>query len=76
MTPRDIKTVMEAHADKMMAVPGVVGVAIGETEDRAPCILVLTSVSAEEIGDRVPDTIEGHPVRLFESGEIRPMGGE
>jgi hypothetical protein len=76
MTQRNIKTVMEAHAGGLMAVPGVIGVAIGETEDRTPCILVLVSLSAEELGGRVPDTLEGHPVRLFESGEIRPMRGE
>jgi len=75
MMQHDIKTVMEAHAGVLMAVRGVTGVAIGETEDGAPCILILITVSAEEFRGRVPETIEGHPVRLLESGEIRPMRG-
>lgn len=76
MTQHDIKTVMEAHAGVLMAVRGVTGVAIGETEDGDPCILILISVSEEEFGGRVPETLEGHPVRLRESGDIRPMSGE
>ena len=73
MRQRDIKTVMEAHADELMALPGVTGVAIGELEDRTPCILVLTVESPDKISGGIPDILEGHPVRLLESGEIRPM---
>ena len=69
---RDINKVMEAHAAGLMALPGVHGVAVGETEEGAPCILVLAS-DAVEAGRIVPGVIEGHPVRILESGEIRPM---
>jgi hypothetical protein len=64
---------MESHSAELMAMPGVAGVAIGETEDGTPCILVLSAVEADDIRGRVPREIEGHPVRIFESGEIRPM---
>lgn len=73
MRQRDIKTVMEAHAGVLMAIPGVTGVAIGELEDRTPCILVLVVESPDKIARGIPDILEGHPVRLLESGEIRPM---
>ena len=73
---RDIKTVMEAHVDELMAIPGVTGVAIGELDDNTPCILVLTVESPAETGDGIPDMLEGYPVRLLESGEIRPMRGD
>ncbi len=75
MRPRDIKTVMEVHADELMAIPGVTGVAIGEMEDKTPCILVLVVDSSGEIVRDVPDILEGYPVRLLESGEIKPMRG-
>jgi hypothetical protein len=67
---------MEAHVDELMAIPGVTGVATGELDDRTPCILVLTAESPDEIDLGVPDILEGYPVRLLESGEIRPMRGD
>ncbi len=69
----DINTVLESHAAGLMAVPGVAGVAVGETDDGTPCILVLSAVDVDEIRGEVPGEIEGHPVRISYSGEIRPM---
>ncbi len=73
---RDINTVMEVHVNGLMAIPGVTGVAIGEMEDKTPCILVLVVEETDEINRRVPEVLEGHPVRILESGEIRPMRGD
>jgi len=70
---RDINAVMESHVDDLMAIPGVVGVAVGELEDKTPCILVLISEETDKIRQDVPQELEGHPVRLMVSGEIRPM---
>ena len=70
---RDINTVMESHTSELMAIPGVVGVAIGETEDKTPCILVLVLEESAEIKSKVPKVLEGHPVRLLVTGEIEPM---
>ena len=73
MPDTDINTVMEAHVDGLMAIPGVTGVAVGETENGTPCILVLVVEETEEINQKIPDQLEGHPVRLMVSGEIKPM---
>jgi hypothetical protein len=72
---RDINAVMEAHAGELMAIPGVVGVAIGETEDKTPCILVLVKEETDQIKKAVPPKLEGHSTRLLVTGEIKPMGG-
>lgn len=72
----DINTVMESNTDSLMAIPGVTGVAIGEMEDKTPCILVLVVEETDEINRMIPKTLEGHPVRIFESGEIKPMRGD
>ena len=71
---RDIDKVVKEHAARLMAVSGVHGVAVGETGDGTPCILVLAGPGAEKIGCQLPKTIDGHPVRILESDEIRPMG--
>jgi hypothetical protein len=73
MPKRDINSVMEAHVEELMAIPGVTGVAIGETDQRVPCILVLILEDSEEITGKLPKEIEGHPVRTMVTGEIVPM---
>jgi hypothetical protein len=73
---RDIKTVMEAHVDDLMRIPGVTGVAIGELEDGTPCIQVYVAEKSDEIVKKIPKQLEGHPVDIIESGVIRPMGDD
>lgn len=70
---RDINAVMEAHAAELMAIPGVVGVAIGQTDDKSPCIMVLILEKKDEILNKLPRDIDGYPVCPFVSGEIKPM---
>ena len=80
MTPqppgRDINAVMEDHVQELMAMDGVVGVAVSETGEGVPCIMILLLELTDARKRALPETIEGHPVCLFESGEIRPLGGE
>jgi len=73
---KDIQKVMDAHVNELMAIPGVVGVAIGALDDGKPCILVLVVKKTAETGKRIPRMIEGYPVKIDESGEIRAMPGD
>ena len=74
MTPsRDIKLVMEAHVDQLMAMPGVVGVAIGELKNGAPCIQVLVIERTRELRRKIPKTLEGYHVDVIVSGVIKPL---
>ncbi|RME27325.1 MAG: hypothetical protein D6800_05240, partial [Candidatus Zixiibacteriota bacterium] len=60
----------------LMAIPGVVGVAVGVLEDSTPCIKVYVVNKTDEIKKRVQSELEGHPVRVEVSGEIKPMSGQ
>lgn len=71
-----IQKAMEAHVDELMAIPGVVGVAIGALKGGRPCILVLVVKKTAENRSLIPVEIEGYPVKIEESGEIRPMPGD
>lgn len=73
MPQRDIKTVMDAHVDSLMKIPGVVGVAIGQLDDGTPCIIVMVKELTAERKATLPHQIEGYPVRIDETGTIRPM---
>jgi len=76
MSIDDAIRVMDAHVNELMAIPGVVGVAVGALENGKPCIKVLVAKKTAEHGERIPKEIEGYPVAIEESGTIRPMSGD
>ena len=74
MPTRDIQTVQEANIPTLMALDGVVGVAIGERDDHTPCIVIYVKEMTEALRAALPTALEGHPVRVEVTGEIRPLG--
>jgi hypothetical protein len=63
--------VQERNTPALMAMPDVVGTAVGATEDGQPAILVLT---VRPLGEgRLPAELDGLPVREYVTGVIRPM---
>lgn len=76
MPADDIKVVMEAHVDELMAIAGVVGVAIGALDDGRPCIRVLIIEDDPELRGRIPRELEGYPVVIDVTGEIRALSDE
>ena len=67
---RSIDDVLAAHTDSLMAVPGVVGTAIGLC-DSERCIKVLVADSASA-ARRIPTRLEGYRVVVEVTGTIRP----
>lgn len=65
-----IETALARHTDWLMALPGVVGVAQGESGGR-PAISVLVVRRTPELEASIPRTLDGFPVVLVESGELR-----
>jgi len=76
MPVRPVAQVIAAHADTIMAVPGVVGLYESRTDDGSPCIKILVVRLDDALRSRLPRTLEGHPVLIEESGEIRAMPGD
>ncbi len=72
MPQRTIEQVQEEHTDEWMAIPGVVGTAIGLYEGK-PCIKIFTSRKPQQIREKIPSTIEGYPVIIEETGEFRAL---
>ncbi|HEX2962723.1 MAG TPA: hypothetical protein VHO43_13075 [Ignavibacteriales bacterium] len=70
---RSIEEVMNAHTDELMSIPDVNGVYIGELENGQECITVLVSKKTELHKKKIPTKIEGYPVIIEETGEIRPL---
>jgi hypothetical protein len=76
MSIDDAIRVMDAHVKELMAIPGVAGVAVGALDDGRPCIQVLVVKMSSDLLDRIPKEIEGYPVDIQETGEIRAMPGD
>ncbi|TMQ69961.1 MAG: hypothetical protein E6K80_10035 [Candidatus Eisenbacteria bacterium] len=68
---RPIAAVLADHSAELMAMPGVVGVGQGELKDHTPCIRVFLARRDRALEKRIPSRIEGHPVDVVVSGEIR-----
>src|SRR5436305_11607013 len=72
---RDINVVLAAHDKKLLAIPGAVGVYVGTLQDRrTPCLKVMLARKTPDSARKVPRSIEGYPVIMEVTGEIRPLG--
>lgn len=74
----DITDTVRRHTDRLMALPNVVSVGVGEMGS-TPAILV--GVTGEQpSGEAIPETLEGHPVVVQTIGRptIQPLeeGGD
>ena len=71
---RDINDVLRGHDHELLAIKGVVGVYVGLQDDgKTPCLKVMVVAKSPEIEKAVPKTIEGFPVIVEVTGEIRPL---
>jgi hypothetical protein len=68
---RSIDEVLKSHTDSLMALPGVVGTAIGLC-DGERCIKVLVADSSVATKARIPARLEGYRVVTEVTGTIRP----
>ena len=73
MPEKTIRTVLKEHTASLMALPGVVGTAEGKCDGK-PCIKVYVKEKSPEIVKQIPAEIEGYPVTIQETGEIRALG--
>jgi hypothetical protein len=75
-TPRrDINDVLRAHDKELLALPGVVGVYVAALDDgKTPCLKVMLAQKSAETERAIPKTLEGYPVLVEVTGEIRPLG--
>jgi hypothetical protein len=72
MTRNTIEEVYKRRSDQLMAISGVVGIAIGEREGK-PCIMVLVDKRTPELINKIPSELEGYPVVVQETGPIRAL---
>ncbi len=72
MAGKSIKEVLAEQSPILMALPGVVGTAQGLC-DKKPCIVIYVIQKTPDLEKKIPPTLEGYPVRIEETGEIRAL---
>jgi hypothetical protein len=72
MQEEKIGEVLKKHTKSFMSVPGVVGTAQGLC-DGNPCIKVLVTDEFSKSEQKIPGSVEGYPVVIEKTGEIRPL---
>ncbi|MDA1257791.1 MAG: hypothetical protein O3C10_08105 [Chloroflexi bacterium] len=70
MASKSIESVVAKAVDSLMALPGVVGVGIGE-HGGEPCIRVMVDTATPTIRAGIPDQLSGYPVIVDETGPIK-----
>jgi hypothetical protein len=75
MPGRTIESVFGEHKGNLLAISGVVGVAIGESNGKG-CIRVFVSRKDTKLLTQVPHSIEGYKVIVDETGEMRALNIE
>ena len=73
MPERPIADVLASHTPEIMALPGVVGTCQGARPDGAPAIVVMLARPDAGLERRIPRALEGWPVVIEVTGEIRAM---
>ncbi|MGD2153941.1 MAG: hypothetical protein PVG79_11795 [Gemmatimonadales bacterium] len=67
---KSIQEVLRERSPGLMAVRGVTGTGLGEC-DGAPCLVVFVATDSRELREALPDTLDGYPVDVRVSGEVR-----
>ena len=72
MMTKSIVEVLEEHTRELMALPGVVGTAQGLCEKKS-CIKVFVIKKTPALERKIPETLDGYPVSIEETGKIRAL---
>jgi hypothetical protein len=72
MVAKAIEEVLKEHARELMSIPGVVGAGQGLCEGK-PCIKVFVIKRTPELVQKIPDTLDGYPVVIEETGEVKAL---
>lgn len=72
---RPIEAVLKDHTEELMALPGIVGTAQGLCAGK-PCIKVFVSKRTPTLDSKIPGELEGYPVEVDETGEIKAAPGK
>lgn len=72
MSDRPFEEFPRDRTERLMGMPGVVGVAQGLCDGK-PCIKVFVVKATPALVKAISASVEGYPVDIEETGELRPF---
>jgi hypothetical protein len=72
MPDTPIEDIFNAHVSRLMAIPGVTGVGIGDCNGR-PCLRVFVLQNTPQLSQSIPPMLDGYSVEVVETGPVRPL---
>jgi hypothetical protein len=63
--------IKERHSTRLLSLPGVVGVGVTEDDAGQYALTVHVETDDPEVRGRLPDEIEGCPVKVVQSGRYQ-----
>ena len=76
MQRKPIDQVLKSNQEMLLAIPGVQGYYQGEFDNGDDCIVIMVDSLKDVNIEKFPDSLEGYPVRVEETGKIEPLGGD
>jgi hypothetical protein len=70
-TEQEIRELKHCHSARLLSEPGVSGVGI-EKDDTGAYVLAV-HLDSDEAAARLPEEIDGHPVKYIKSGPFRKL---
>lgn len=73
MQKKPIEQVLKENQDMLLAIKGVQGFYQGLSDDGNDIIVVMVDKLTKEIENKIPDSLNNYPVKIEETGEIKPL---
>ncbi len=72
MLDKTIELVLAKYRDKIMALPGVVGISIGIYKNK-PCIRIFVTSKTKKLMGQLPNTLDKYTVVVQKTSEFRAL---
>jgi hypothetical protein len=69
---KTIESVLKEHGNRLMSLPGVMGVAQGQCGQK-PCIKVYVARKTRGLLQQIPPTLDGYAVSIEQSGKFHAL---
>jgi hypothetical protein len=73
MQKKPIEQVLKDNQEKLLSIPGVQGFYQGKSAKGEDRIVIMVDSLSEKNKDKFPDSLEGYPVMIEETGLIKPL---
>lgn len=73
MKKKPIEQVLKDNQEMLLSIPGVQGFYQGKSEKGEDRIVIMVDSLSNKNRDKFPDSLEGYPVMVEETGKIKPL---